>query len=54
MKNINIYNESSAITMYYGYTKYNDLLKNNQKEINILFIDICHSKTSFILSNFKK
>ena len=46
MKNINIYNESSAITMYYGYTKYNDLLKNN-------FIDICHSKTSFILSNFK-
>ena len=53
MKNINIYNESSAITMYYGYTKYNDLLKNNQKEINILFIDICHSKTSFILSNFK-
>ena len=53
MKNINIYNESSAITMYYGYTKYNDLLKNNQKEINILFIDICHSKTYFILSNFK-
>ena len=40
MKNINIYNESSAITMYYGYT-------------NVLFIDIGHSKTSFILSNFK-
>jgi molecular chaperone DnaK (HSP70) len=53
MKNINIYNESSAITMYYGYTKYNNLFNNNQKEINVLFIDIGHSKTSFILSNFK-
>ena len=53
MKNINIYNESSAITMYYGYTKYNYLFNKNQKEINVLFIDIGHSKTSFILSNFK-
>ena len=56
---INIYNESSAITMYYGYTKYRDLFLNQEKKIdptiekNILFIDIGYSKTSFILSNFK-
>ena len=59
MKNINIYNESSSITMYYGYNKYRDLFLNEEKKIdptiekNILFIDIGHSKTSFILSYFK-
>ena len=58
MKNIKVYNESSAITMYYGYSKYRDLFVQEKKivptlEKNILFIDIGHSKTSFILSYFK-
>ena len=59
MLNVNILNESSAITMYYGYTKYRDLFLNQEKKIdptiekNILFIDIGYSKTSFILSYFK-
>ena len=59
MKNIKIINESSAITMYYGYTKYKDIFLNKENKIdpniekNILFIDAGHSKTSFILSKFK-
>ena len=59
MNNIKIFNESSAITMYYGYTKYKDIFLNKENKIdpniekNILFIDAGHSKTSFILSNFK-
>ena len=59
MKDINIYNESSAITMYYGYSKYRDLFLNENNNVNkilskhILFIDIGHSKTSFILSKFE-
>jgi molecular chaperone DnaK (HSP70) len=58
MKDIEIINESSAITMYYGYTKYSDLFGNGNKidptiEKNILFIDIGYSKTSIILSDFK-
>ena len=58
MKNINIINESTAITMYYGYTKYRDLFVQEKNEVdptiekNILFIDIGYSKTSFILSYF--
>ena len=56
MKNIKIYKESSAITMYYGYTKYRDLFVQEKNKVNptieknILFIDIGYSKTSFILS----
>jgi molecular chaperone DnaK (HSP70) len=30
MKDINIYNESSSITMYYGYNKYRDLFLNEK------------------------
>ncbi len=58
MKDITLYNESSAITMYYGYTKYRDLFVQEKNEVdptiekNILFIDIGYSKTSFILSYF--
>ena len=33
MKNINIINESTAITMYYGYTKYRDLFLNENSFI---------------------
>ncbi len=43
--------ESTSITMYYGYLHYQELTDNN---IYILFIDIGHSKTSFILSEFSK
>ncbi len=59
MKDIKIINESTAITMYYGYNKYRDLFVQEINNIdttiqkNILFIDIGYSKTSFILSNFK-
>ena len=58
MKDVNIFTESSAITMYYGYTKYKDIFINEENKImknkkNILFIDIGHSKASFILSTFK-
>ena len=57
MENIKIFNESAAITMYYGYNKYNDLfgdinqIDQESKKI-VLFIDIGQSKTSFILSSF--
>ena len=59
MKDVHLFTESSAITMYYGYMKYKDLFIDEQNKINqitqknILFIDAGHSKTSFILSNFK-
>ena len=59
MKDVNLFTESSAITMYYGYMKYKELFIDEQNKINhinqknILFIDAGHSKTSFILSNFK-
>ena len=56
MKNVKIYDESLAITMYYGYSKYKEIFIGNNKEKiekKVLFIDIGHSKTSFILSIFK-
>ena len=59
MKDVNVFNESSAITMYYGYTKYRDNFVFQKNKVdstiikNILFIDSGHSKTSFILSKFK-
>ena len=59
MKDIHIVNESSSITMYYGYTKYRDNFVINKNNVdstiikNILFIDSGHSKTNFILSSFK-
>ena len=54
MKNVKLYNETSAITMYYGYTKYDDLFAESEKEKNILFIDAGHSKTTFFISKFSK
>jgi len=56
--NVNIFNESSALTMYYGYTKYRDNFVKGKNKVDstimkyILFIDSGHSKTSFILSKF--
>ena len=44
-------NESTAITMYYGISNYNYL---NYDKKYIIFIDMGHSKTSFILSQFTK
>ena len=46
-----IINESTALTMYYGYLNYNELTDENQY---IIFVDIGHSKTSFILSEFSR
>ncbi len=58
MKNINIINESSAITMYYGYNKYRDMFVSKKTNVdktikkNVIFIDIGYSKTTFIFSTF--
>ena len=55
---VNIFNESSAITMYYGYTKYRDNFVIGKNKVdttitkNILFIDIGHSKSFFYFINF--
>ena len=54
-KDIVLISESMAITLYYGYNKYQDFFIQNKiinYEINkyIIFIDIGHSKTTFILS----
>ena len=56
MKNFNIINESSAITMYYGFFEYNNIFFNQKFEENekILFIDFGYSKVSYILSIYKK
>ena len=58
--NVHLINESSAITLYFGYKKYKDyfIRKNvgNAAQIDpsitkyILFIDAGHSKVSFVLS----
>ena len=59
LNNVKIYNESSAITMYYGYIKYKDLFVIESNNISktifkyILFIDSGHSKTNFVLSKFR-
>ena len=56
-KDIFLISESMAITLYYGYNKYQDFFIKNKiinYDINkyIIFIDIGHSKTTFILSKF--
>ena len=43
-------NESTAITMYYGYINY----LNFKETKYVIFIDVGHSKTSFILSKFNE
>ncbi len=53
MKNVKIFDESLAITMYYGYNNYYDFFKNEDNKKTILFIDIGYSKSLFILSEFK-
>ena len=57
MKKINIINESSAITMYYGYNRYRDMFGSNKKKVktikkNVIFIDIGYSKMNIIFSTF--
>ena len=61
IENFNIINESTAITLDYGYMRYKDLFIINtngkigiDQNINkyVIFIDSGHSKTSFILSKF--
>jgi hypothetical protein len=58
--NFYLINESSAITLYYGYNRYKDLfLEKGVNAINpnsskyILFIDMGHSKTTFFISEFR-
>ena len=46
-------NESSAITLAYGFQKLKDLLKDNNPRI-VVFIDLGHSKTSIIYAEFNK
>ena len=58
--NVHLVNESSAITLYFGYKKYKDYFvrknEGNSATIDpsitkyILFIDAGHSKVSFVLS----
>lgn len=61
IEKFNIINESTAITLDYGYMRYKDLFIINtngkigiDQNINkyVIFIDSGHSKTSFILSKF--
>ena len=58
MKNVNIISESSAITMYYGHSKYRDMFVTNVKHVMttvtkyVVFVDIGYSKTSFIFAKF--
>ncbi len=57
-KKVIVTSESTAITMYYGYTKYRDMFIRGKIGVdrhirkNIIFIDIGYSKTSFIFSTF--
>ena len=53
-KKINIINESTAITFYYGYNRYKDFFQPNKNSVkNVIFVDSGHSKTTFFLSQFK-
>ena len=55
IKTPHIINESTAITLYYGYSNYINLFKNQTASNikNVIFVDIGHSKTTFFLSQFK-
>ena len=50
-----IINESTAITLFYGYNHYISLFKNESSSNvkNVIFVDCGHSKTTFFLSQFK-
>ena len=50
-----IINESTAITLYYGYNHYISLFKDNSSSNvkNVIFVDSGNSKTTFFLSQFK-
>ena len=51
LKSYLLINESTAMTMHYGIINYKEL---NYDKKYVIFIDIGHSKTSFILSEFTK
>ena len=44
--------ESAAITLYYAYSKYNDLFYQGDICKYVIFVDMGHSKVSFIFSKF--
>ena len=58
MEPFEIITESTAITLYYGYTKFKNIFEEKEGILNkntkkfIIFIDAGHSKTTFILSEF--
>ncbi len=58
MKNYNIINESSAVTIYYGYKEYYNYFFNCEDESSqtdkILLIDFGNSKINYVISSFKK
>ena len=51
---VTLINESTALTLQYGYTNYYEFFNENENEKYVIFIDAGHSKTSFILSKFTK
>ena len=44
--------ESAAITLYYAFSKYNDLFYQGDTCKYVIFVDMGHSKVSFIFSKF--
>ena len=58
MEPFEIITESTAITLYYGYTKFKNIFEDNNGAINknikkyVIFIEAGHSKTTFVLSEF--
>ena len=58
MEPFEIITESTAITLYYGYTKFKNIFEDTNGTINqnikkyVIFIDAGHSKTTFVLSEF--
>ena len=49
---LQVINESTALTLQYGYTNYTNFFNEEENEKYTIFIDAGHSKTSFILSKF--
>ena len=55
MEPFEIITELTAITLYYGYTKFKNIFEDNNGAINknikksVIFIDAGHSKTTFVL-----
>ena len=54
IKEPNLINESTAISLSYYYTNYRGMFGKNKKNIeNIIFVDFGYSKLNLILTQFK-